>query len=46
VRATGEIYPGRVLDFSSIDLEEIANALPGTQIPPCLSPVNAVTGAL
>jgi hypothetical protein len=27
VRAAGEIYPGRVLDLSSIDLEEIANAL-------------------
>ena len=27
VRAAGETYPGRVLDLSSIDLEEIANAL-------------------
>jgi hypothetical protein len=27
VRAAGEIYPGWVLDLSSIDLEEIANAL-------------------
>jgi hypothetical protein len=27
VRAAGEIYPGRVLDLSSLDLEEIANAL-------------------
>jgi hypothetical protein len=27
VRAAGETYPGWVLDLSSIDLEEIANAL-------------------
>ena len=27
MRAAGETYPGRVLDLSNIDLEEIANAL-------------------
>ena len=27
VGAAGEIYPGRVLDLSSLDLEEVANAL-------------------
>ena len=27
MRAAGETYPGRVLELSSIDLEEIANAL-------------------
>ena len=31
MRAAGETYPGQVLDLSSLDLEEIANALAGCE---------------